>query len=286
MPLSEGVWNGCVTLGAPGVSIVGQGSTATVLLATGCDAITLDFATGFGNTVIRDLDIEERVRHATLQSRPQAPTQRPMSSTVSLIDRVLVRRLNVGFHSRTLRNFAIMNSWFQDVDRAVELLGKNLVSQIAYSTFVHRRRSRRRRTQGSGSRSVRTPTPTARSCRSKVLHVTFNQFYGFATGINLDFATVVNVIGNDFQAAVSGIEFTTVQQKLNITDNSFDMVGADVQYAIVGRGLRLSHRHQGRDQNATAFSARGLETPSASRSTKNATRTSTTSTSSATSSTA
>ena len=47
----------------------------------------------------------------------------------------------------------------------------------------------------------------------------------------------MNVIGNDFQATVSGIEFTTVQQKLNITDNTFDMVGADVGFAIGGRGL-------------------------------------------------
>ena len=236
VPLSEGVWNGCVTLGAPGVSIVGQGSTATVLLATGCDAITLDFATGFGNTVIRDLDIEgARAARNTAIKAPgtDAETDELYGLT---IDRVLVRRFNVGFHSRTLRNFAIMNSWFQDVDRAVELLGKNLVGRIAYSTFVHGAGA-----GGAGPKVGLTVGGHTYADGTFVpaegLQVTFNQFYGFATGINLDFATVVNVIGNDFQAAVSGVEFTTVQQKLNITDNTFDMAGLDVAYAIVGHGL-------------------------------------------------
>ena len=102
VPLSEGVWNGCVTIGAPGVSIVGQGSTATVLLATGCDAITLDFATGFGNTVIRDLDIEGA--RAARNTGIKAPgTDAETDELYGLtIERVLVRRFNVGFHSRTL----------------------------------------------------------------------------------------------------------------------------------------------------------------------------------------
>ena len=234
--LSEGTWNGCVTLGAPGVSIVGQGSTATVLQATACDAITLAFVTGFGNTVIRDLDIEG-VRAASNAAIKAPGTDKETDELYGLtIDRVLVRRFNVAFHSRTLRNFAIMNSWFQSVDRAVELLGKNLVGRIAYSTFVHG--------GGAGGKGPAVGLTVdghtyadGTFVPAEGLQITFNQFYGFATGIDLEFANVVNVIGNDFQGTVSGIEFTTVQQKLNITDNSFDMVGDAVKYAIVGRGL-------------------------------------------------
>ena len=225
------------------------------------------------------------MRQATLQSDAPGTDSETDELYGLTIDRVLVRRFNVGFHSRTLRNFAIMNSWFQDVDRAVELLGKNLVGRIAYSTFVHGAGAggdgpKVGLTVGAHTYADGTVVP------AEGLQVTFNQFYGFATGINLDFATVVNVIGNDFQAAVSGIEFTTVQQKLNITDNSFDMVGADVKYAIVGQGAGLSHRHEGRDRtqrHSRHADSKRRRHPDQRR-TQHAT--STTSTSSATSSTA
>jgi len=234
--LGEGTWNGCVAVGAPGVSLVGQGSTASVLKATNCDAITLRFVTGFGNTVIRDLDIEgERASRNTAIRVPGTDNEADELYGLT-IERVLVRRFNVGFHSRTLRNFAIMNSWFQEVDRAVELLGKNIVGRIAYSTFVH--------AGGAGGRGPKvgltvggyryadgTFVPT------EGLQVTYNVIFGFETDINIDFATVVNITGNDFQASISGIEFTTVQQKLNITDNTFDVAGADVKYGIVGHGV-------------------------------------------------
>jgi hypothetical protein len=234
--LPAGTWNGCVRIPAPGVSLVGQGSTATTLKATDCDAITLDFVTVFGNTVIRDLYIEgERAASRTAIKAPGTPNEADELYGLT-VERVLVRHFNVAFHSRTLRNFAILNCWFQQVDRAMELIGKNLVGRIAYSTFVHGGGA-----DGTGP-SVGITVNGYEYQRggfvpSEGLQLVNNQIYGFDTGIDLDFANVVNVLANDFQAGVVGVEFSTVQQKLNINDNTFNIVGRRAKYAIFGRGL-------------------------------------------------
>jgi hypothetical protein len=234
--LPRGTWNGCVTITAPGVSLVGEGSTATVLKAADCDAITLDFVTPFGNTVIRDLYIEGQ--RAAARTAIKVPgTQDARDELYGLtVERVLVRHFNVGFASRTLRNFAILNSWFQQVDRALELVGKNLVGRIENSTFVFG--------GGAGGEGPRVGItvgahdyPRGGVVPSEGVQIVNNQVYGFDTGIVLDFATVVNVLANDFQATVVGVEFSTVQQKLNINDNTFNIVGERAKHAIFGRGL-------------------------------------------------
>ena len=73
------------------------------------------------------------------------------------------------------------------MDRAVELLGKNLVGMIAYISPVHGGGA-----SGAGPKvglTVRGHTyADGTFVPTEGLQVTFNQFYGFATGINLDFS--------------------------------------------------------------------------------------------------
>jgi hypothetical protein len=233
--LPVGTWNGCITIDQDNVSVVGQGARSSFLECDNADALTLSFTTGVGSTVIRDLGIictqgadNYGIRAATHST----------DSTAELygltVERTWISGCEVGMHARTLRNFAILNNWWQSVDRGLELVGKNLVGRIAFNTFVYEN-------VDSGDNvgillEGYTYSPGG-YVSPEGITILGNQVYGFDTNVDLVFATVVKIIDNDFASEVYGIEFTTIQQQLTISDNNFDMTGATAVAAIIGHGL-------------------------------------------------
>jgi hypothetical protein len=69
------------------------------------------------------------------------------------------------------------------------------------------------------------------------VHINGNFVYGFTTSIDLQNGTYVNVMDNDIQASVTGIQFAGINAVLNIKNNHVEVSGARSTDAIHGAGL-------------------------------------------------
>lgn len=235
--LPEGTWNGCITIEAPTVSIDGAGSFASILEATNCDGITLDYTAGVGGVTIRDVNIQGVT--GSTRSGITAPGTLDEADEIYRItvDNTLIRGFNVGIHLRAVRNVTLTNNWIQDVDRGLELIGSNLVSHISQNKIVHA-------AGAGGSGDVTGVTIDAFNFTAgsglivdEGIQFLSNYVYGFDTGIEIGASNTINIIAADIQAAVIGVDFSTASLGFNLTDSYFDMVGASVVAGIYGRAL-------------------------------------------------
>lgn len=231
-----GTWNGCVSIDAEDVSVVGDGARSSFIECDNGDGITLAYTTGIGSTTIRDVGI---VCTQGTDNYGIKAAAHSTDSSVELygltVERTWISGCEVAFHSRTLRNFALLNNWWQSVDKALELIGKNLVGRIAYNTFVFADVDGANEDTGVAINGYTYATGGFVAPEGIVF--ADNQVYGFDQAVDVDFCNVCKFVNNDFQATVYGFEFTTVQQQLTIADNNFDLVGAGVTAGIIGHGL-------------------------------------------------
>lgn len=215
-------------------NIVIEGRNAT-LNPNNCNGITLNFVTGFGNTVIRGLAIDGTncsTRYAII-----AP------GTTDYLDEIYgltvedcrITNFNKAMHFRTCRNLSVLNNWMQHVDVGIELIGKNLVVFLAFNKVTKGSGG-----GGSGSTSLYVDGYTYATGGYQPpegIQTTNNQWYGHATAIFCGFFNFMNVDASDIAATEYGIDFATAQSGFSVTGTYFDMVGASVVAGIYGRGL-------------------------------------------------
>ncbi len=221
-----------------GVSLFGHGSTSSILNADGCDGLTLNFTTGFGNTVIRDIYIfgVNAVGQFGIINQTSLDDADELYGVT--IENVLITDFSVGIHGRHFRNLTIDNCWIQDVQRGIELIGKNLVVYITKTKCT----------------MANPPTPLSGDNTGIILD-SFNftagtgivpcegvqinncQLFGYEVGLDAIFCNFLNFNDNDLFATEIGISFTTIQLINNIKNNFIDMSTTTAAQGILGDGL-------------------------------------------------
>lgn len=215
-------------------NIVLEGGNAS-LVANNCNAITCDFVTGFSNTIVRNLDIQGVSGAGNYGIIAPGSTDYLDEIYGLTIEGCTIRDFEVGIHTRTCRNLSIINNWIQDVDRGIELIGKNLVVFLAFNKVT-----RGSGGGGSGSTSLYVDGYTYATGGFQPpegIQTTNNQLYGHATAIFCGFFNFMNVDASDIAATEYGIDFATAASGFRVTGTYFDMIGASVAAGIYGRGL-------------------------------------------------
>jgi len=222
---------------ADNVTLVGHGGLASKVYADNCDGITLTFESYYGHTIIRDLYIEGV--NSSSHYGIKAPGTLDDGDEINgmTLERVSIRGFNVGVHTRTVRMAVMHNCRIEDVDRGIELIGKNIVWDINDNKII-------RSAGGGGSGAVVgitinsfNYTSGAGIVPSEGQQILNNLVYGFATALLIPNANFVNIIANDLYASVIGIDYTNIQLGMNIVDNYFDLNGAALEFGIYGRAL-------------------------------------------------
>jgi pectate lyase-like protein len=141
------------------------------------------------------------------------------------------------FRFRTLHQSTIRECWVQRCNVAVDFRGQNFTNWIERNTFVY--------AGGCGSGAVTgiriggtadyDPGGNTLWIPESV-HVKENLIYGFQQAVDLPLATYVNIIDNDINATVTGIQFSACNGVLNIKNNYIEG-GASV--GIQAQGLSV-----------------------------------------------
>lgn len=206
------------------------------LLADNCDGITLDFRTTFGSVVIADMDIQG-VNGTTRRGIAVPGTTDDADELFGVtIQRNLIRDFNTAVYARTLRRFEISDNWFQGVQIGMDLRGKNLLGWVHDNLVVFDTGNGAGTPTGVWLDLFNYTTGTG-NVGPEGLQFHNNQFFGFDTGLLATFATVLNFHHNDLESLVYNVDFSTVQQTLNITDNYCELSGSGGLVGIYGRGL-------------------------------------------------
>jgi hypothetical protein len=217
------------------VNIKGEGY-GSVIEATTCDAFTFAFTTGFGKVVLEDFYIHG-TNCETNVAIYQAGTLNDGDELYGLtISRVLIRYYRTAVSLKNCRVVTIENCWFENINIALNLTGKNLVYNIVGNEFVYG--------NGTGTSdktgiilnnfnfSAGTGFVGPEGCQ-----IQRNQIYGFDIGIDAEYANYTTIFANDFQVKLYGVALTTCQDGMLIAGNIIILEGAFAQAAVKGFGL-------------------------------------------------
>ncbi len=122
------------------VSLNGSGGRSSVIKAelnpTFTAAIKFADKTSFGNSVLRDLNIEG-VNGAGKIGIENVVSYVETDEVYGItIENCLIRGFEVGMHFRQARTLTIVGNWIQDVSRGIELIGRNLLCHITRNKIV------------------------------------------------------------------------------------------------------------------------------------------------------
>lgn len=217
------------------VNVRGDGY-ASVIEANGCDAFTFGFTTGFGKVVLEDFAIVGTTCE-TKKGIYQAGTLDDADELYGItLSRLLITDFNCCVKLRNARVVTIDNCWLQDTNQGIDLTGKCLVVNITGNEVVYAAGC------GTGTKfglnlDLFDFSSGTGNVGTEGLQVYRNQFFGFEYGILASYCFYANLVGNDIQATIRGIDFETMQYVLNIKDNFIEMITTNATQGIFGRGL-------------------------------------------------
>jgi len=221
------------------VILSGEGGKASIIEANGVDALTFDFYTGFGSHGTDNIGI-----NGTSASTKTGITQTgSLTSSDELygvsILRTYITNFDTGIHFRQARNMNINYGWIQDVNNGIDLVGKDLVVRIIGQGIVYG-------AGGGGSPATKIGikldtfdfTDSGGVLPTEGVQISGgSQIFGFETCIDADVCNYCNIDGIDVSGLIYGIEFQTVQDKLNITNSHIAVTTSAAIAGIRGRGV-------------------------------------------------
>lgn len=218
------------------VSFYGDGSQASLITADNCNVFSLEYTSGFGNSMFREFAINGS--GGTTRVAIKVPGTLDDSDELYglTIENLLITNFNKCVSFRTVRNFSIRNCWFQHTHIAVDLLGKNLSGRVESCSLIY--------ANGNGTGDVIgidmgyfNYTDGIGNVAPEGVVLAHNWIFGFDTPVRITAANVVTGIGNDLSGRVVGLDLTTIQNGFSWTGGTVEMSGANAVAAIKIRPL-------------------------------------------------
>lgn len=218
------------------VGMVGDGGKNSIITAVDCDAIHVDYVTGFQNVVFSNFGIEgSGGTTRTAFKNPGTLNEADIIYGLTL-DKLLIRNFNIAVSLRTVRNYHIQNCWFQDVNSGIVLQGLNLVGHVVFNKIV--------KAAGNGAGASNGILLTSFNYTSgggilkpEGVRLVGNQVFGFPQAITISEAVGTAVYFNDLEATVYGMEITTGTGGLGIKGNYIEVDGTAAIAGIIAHGL-------------------------------------------------
>lgn len=221
---------------ASNVSLLGDCSLASQILADDVDAVAMNFTQSFGNSTIEKLYL----------NGTNGTTRRGIVNETSLNDAdelygvtirdVIIANFNIGIAGRHYRNLTLDNLWIQHVNQGVNLTGKNLLINMRALKLTY----------GSGNGTGTNTGITLNSFNFTAgtgivpcegVSINDSQCFGFNIGIDVIFCNKTTLNNPDIDASVTGIQFTTAQLGFSINDPIIIMKNSAAAQGIYGKAL-------------------------------------------------
>jgi hypothetical protein len=220
-----------------GVSIKGDGGTASIIRCYDCDGINF-IKTVEDNDMqtVEDIGLQRMSgtnRNGIFAGSGTYPTSQ---NDGFYINRVKITGFNVGIYFENAWQSVITNCLITNVNKAVWLADHAVLITVANNQFV-------REAGGAGSASIVGVELSGFDLEA--IEIRNNFIYGFATAIKMSDPWSALIMSNTILTASSpgsiqiGIDFTTVKEHLNILDNVIEHNGnsTDQVFGIYGRPL-------------------------------------------------
>lgn len=202
-----------------GVSIFGDGGTASVMHFVGCDGLHFTtYGTSIGQVFFEDFGL-------TAVSGSNF-TGILTAANASTMDGLKFHRLrlygwNVAIDFRANNECTVQTCVFENINAGIAISNGNGTCtgiRIFGNRIVHA-------AGGNGTGASVGVKCYSTSGFSEAIFIQDNKIYGFATDIALDQALYVNVLDNDLSATTTSITYTAAEGGYNICDNYIECVG-------------------------------------------------------------
>lgn len=205
-----------------GVSIGGEGATASELVCYNCNGLNFtSYGYEIGSMYFSDFGITSGagVNYTGAATLSNASTMDGL-----YFDRMRFYGWNECFNLAANWNCTISNCVGQNINVGVAASGVLVALRIINNRFTFA-------SGGNGVASTRGIDIRGGSIQESI-HITQNQLYGFDIAINSPAVAVfINIIDNDISAKITGIAYTTVNGVLNITHNYIETFGVGIMGA-------------------------------------------------------
>lgn len=218
--LPTGTYKISTSLNVPyGVSIYGDGGTASILQCEDCDGLTFTtFGYEIGSMFFEDFGLTansgtNRTGIVSINS-PTSTTQDGL-----YFNRLRFYSWNQCFILSSTSNTTISNCVAQNINNFASLgqsNGQSIGIRIINNRIVYA-------AGGLGTNNKYAIDIAGTSGFNESIHILQNQIYGFEININVDEATFVNIVGNDLSGSVKVIAFVTPNGGYNICNNYIEV---------------------------------------------------------------
>jgi hypothetical protein len=241
-----------------GVSIFGDGATASKLLCLSCNALNFVSASyDNGKMFYQDFGMEGATGSTANWSAvecilPAGGTHGVDSRDGLNFNRLKIRNFNRGFIVSDLWNSKISDCTISKVNNGVSVGTYTLQLSLVDNEFIYE----------SGDDFSGTADVYCVQCTGTVVehfYVSNNLLYGYEKAIVIANAVYVNLINNDIYATVVGIDYVTINNLLNITGNYIQFDGNSA-IGIYANGLATEINSQNNIENNIFISASGTTT--------------------------
>lgn len=241
-----------------GVSMFGDGATASILFCLSCNALKFVSASyDNGRMFYQDFGMEGAVGSTANWAAvecilPAGGTHGVDSRDGLIFDRLKIRNFNQGFIVSDLWNSKISNCTISKVNNCISAGTYTLQLSIVDNEFIYE----------NGDDFSGTADVYCVQCTGAVVehfYVSNNLLYGYQKAIVIANAVYVNLINNDIYATVVGIDYVTINNLLNITGNYIE-IGGNSALGIYANGLATQINSQNNIENNMFICSSGTGT--------------------------
>lgn len=241
-----------------GVSIFGDGGTASVLHSESCNGLKFtSFGYAIGSMFYEDFGLTAATgtNFAAIESlnSPTTTTQDGL-----YFNRMRFYGWNQCFIISSTWNTTISDCVAQNINNFATLGQGN--GQTIGTRIINNRMTYASGGLGTGDKYAINIVGT--SSFNESIHILHNQIFGFQININIDQALFVNIIGNDLSGSVKVIAFVTPSGGYNIVNNYIEVTGTGTGIFGAAQGVETPDTRSNIQDNyfvGTASAAIGLQ---------------------------
>lgn len=229
------------------ISIRGDGRGSCIRVEDS-DGITLNYVSGYGQPTISDLYIVGIPAHATAP-RTGIKVAGSLSDWGQILYGTTVRNslvtgFDTGFSAQSAISIWITNSWIQDVNRCIVIIGWSGILKTTGSECQYADGGGTGTTATVGIQTLpffySTGPSGAATLVPEGIEMLQTSILNFKTGVDIQGAGFVTYTNGDISATVDGFKFTNVYGGLVVQNNYIALISATALHGIYGVGTSIS----------------------------------------------
>jgi len=219
-----------------GVSIFGEGGTASVIFALNCNGLQfITFGYSIGSMFYEDFGISSAggSNYTAIATHTNASTMDGL-----YFNRLRIWGFNTAIYFSANWNCTISNCVMENINVGIQLAGgdgETIGIRILNNRIV--------RAAGGNGTSPPVGVSMANTAKyTESVHIAFNQIYGFATNIQASQVTYLTVLDNDLSGSGSVITFTTPAGGYNISNNYIEVGAGGIGIFGAGQNSEVAYQ--------------------------------------------